>query len=608
MSLSLTQDPELDPDWALIGPLGPRLEEDGPYPLHIFVRFFSASEAARLTPELRAWTWRVFGPVGVAQPIDSLLAERSDYVEGMLPSLAARRATLSTLGLMLAVSAILALYTQSYHSLLRHRQLLGVERALGATRGELASRSVLGQVFLGGAGGLLGALFLGLLSSLLPQLSLSRPPAVVFGLAMFVPIVVLLVLSAVLVFSSLTQSTMTLMRGRVSSVRMLLLLFFVYAGLSLAAAGGLAATQVYLQWRAEAGALQSQFGLIYALQTRPGMIDFRLGRAFESSFDGSAPFAEEDARALEVLEGIAEATLAQTIPSLYVDYARGDTRLTAVVADSSYLDFMGMSLEGNAGGCMLNLGKAQELGISLGQTVRLRDHENPVPCRVSGFFEAPSELWSWLVADLPSLLVPPLSGLNPSANGAESFRSTRILVRLGDAAAEQAVRAWLEEEHPDIQAEVVPYTPDVQELLSGVRVQTRIFLFVAILAAMISLWGIVGGFLTLLDAERFRIALDRALGLPLGQITRSWWWRTLALSAVAAILSFFASTILTARLYNALALEIPNLPEAGLGLNPVLPFMFGMALVVLSAGLTWLAYRRLRRQTPLSLLKGGPAP
>jgi ABC-type lipoprotein release transport system permease subunit len=211
---------------------------------------------------------------------------------------------------------------------------------------------------------------------------------------------------------------------------------------------------------------------------------------------------------------------------------------------------------------------------------------------------------------MPQLITPPLDGIGLNVPGydAEPFRSTRILLSLNEADVEAAVRDWQQERfpNPNEHAEVIPYTPNAQDLLSSLSAQAQLFLLLALLAATLSVWSIVGGFLALLDVERFRIALDRAFGLSLKGLTYAWWWRTFGLGVVSAGLGVGLAHELAVRLYNAFALDVPNLPvQHDMTLN--LPLLGGLAitLLLLSIALTRLARTRLERRSTLQLLKEG---
>jgi hypothetical protein len=502
----------------------------------------------------------------------------------------------------------LALYAQSYWSLLRRRQLLGVEKAIGATKRQLALRLIGSQIPWGLAGGSIGCIGLLSLYLLMPGVFLTWPPLQVLVAALMAPLLALLILAAAVTLPVLTLPAMALLRGRVEGALVRPLLVLVYGGLALALAGGLAASQVHKQVRHETEALDAQFGKVYALQAGDPVIDDRAARAFEAG-EFWPVFSAGDAERLDRLPDVEAAVVAQTIPGLAVTHSGTTVSVRAVAGDDRYLNFMGLKLESGGGdGCVLSARIASRLDADIGDVIGLGGLGGPVSCRVSGLLIPPPELWSWLVEDLPELVVPPLNGLGLPLPGYDAipFRSTRILLRLFESSSEDAIGAWQRERHPEIQAEVVPYTPDVGKLLSSLQLQARLFLLISLLAAGLSSWGIAGGFMALLEAERFRIALDRALGLSLQRITRAWWLQTLGLGLSSTVVGVAVGYFFAQRLYNALALDIPNLPgKEALFLSPEFLLVIILALGALSAGLTSFAAHWIRRQSTMELLKDG---
>lgn len=611
---SPAQDPHLDVDEGIVGILGSDLAAEvfnnlDILPLIINIRFRLSSDIQDILPELEMWAKGYFGSEGRVVSANSFVDDRRITIQRTLPRIAARHVTFVSFGITLAFSALLALYAQSYYHLLRRRQLLGVEKALGATRRQLTLRLIGTQLPWGLVGGLLGGFGVWSLYDILPKVFLTRPPIIVLVAAVLTPLLALLVLAAVASWPLLTQSAMSLLRGRMKGSRVRPLFILVYGGLAFALAGGLAASQVFVQVQREVEALQTQFGLMYSLQAGDAVIDDRTDRAFEAGSDFSPVFTSQDAKALEDLRGVREATVAQTLPNLSVTFNDVSTQLRAVAADDQYLEFMELQLiKGDAAGCVLTETSASDLGIAVGQELVLAGLQGPLPCQISGILQNPPELWSWLVQDLPELIVPPLDGLGLPLPGynAIPFRSIRILVKLSSPEAELAVREWQATNFPDVQAELLPYTPDVETLLSSLRIQAQLFLLISLLAAVLSIWGIIGGFLALLEAERFRIALDRALGLSLQRMSRRWWFQTLGLGLLSSLLGLAIGYLFTVRLYNALALNIPNLPSRDtLVFSSELVIIIIFVLFILSAGLTLMATRWMKRQSSLTLLKEG---
>lgn len=612
---SPAQNPVVDVDMGVAAPLGAyfsgaRAGLAAMLPLHLNIVFHDEADAERLSPRIETWVEEYFGPQGEMVRTTELMSEGARAeLEQTSADVAARRVTFIAFGLLLAAAALCALYAQAHFRLLRQRQLLGVEKALGATRKQLAVRLVVTQLPWGVLGGLLGWAGLWSLYDLLPRVFLTRPPAVVLLTSLAVPIVALLALTAIVSLPLLTSSAMELLRGRLKGDRVRPILRLVYGGLALALAGGLTASQVHLQVQREIAALERQFGGMYALQTGSAHIDDRLERSFEGPGSLDPTFTVADAHSLAKVPGVRAATVAQALPNLGVSLDSRTERLRATAAGPGYLELMGLALaRGDAGGCVLSQAAADGLTAGVGSTLTLAGLTDPVPCEVTGIMRDPHELWSWLVIDLPELIVPPLDGIGLPLPGytAQPFRSIRVLLELSGSDAEEAVTDWLAANHPGAAAEVITYAPDVEQLLSSLSLQAQLFLLIASLAAALSVWGIVGGFLALLDAERFRIALDRALGLTMSHMRRQWWVRTAGLGLASAAIGVAGGYLLSARLYNALALDIPNLPSReALGLSPTLLLAVAALLLALSTALTLIAARWLARQSTLTLLKEG---
>ena len=360
--------------------------------------------------------------------------------------------------------------------------------------------------------------------------------------------------------------------------------------------------------RGEIEALSSQFGAMHSLQTGGAIIDTRLERSFEGG--GLDPvFTTTDAQALEALPGVTAAVVSQPLPTLVVGAGEERLNLRTTAAGAGYRRFMGLTLAtGTTAGCTVSDSAARREGIGVGSVLTLESLTGPQLCTVTGIVEDPHELWPWLVVDLPELITPATDGLGlplPGQTG-EPFRSIRVLLALETSEAAAAVEEWMSANRPDVNAELIPYTPDVEQLLENLTVQAQLFLLIALVAAALSVWGIVAGFLSLLEAERFKIALDRALGLTVRRMTTQWWSRTLGLGLVSVALGVGLAQLMTVRLYNALALDVANLPgRSALSLDAA--FLIGslVMLLLLSTALTFLSAHWLKRQSTLSQLKEG---
>ena len=130
----------------------------------------------------------------------------------------------------------------------------------------------------------------------------------------------------------------------------------------------------------------------------------------------------------------------------------------------------------------------------------------------------------------------------------------------------------------------------------------------ATVAVVLCVWGIIGGFLALLDAERFKTALDRALGLSLNGVTRRWWNQMVKWSAVSAALGIAGGYVAARALYDALALDIPNLPAGEFVALDIASVVLAVVLLATLSTLLSLAGRGwVARRSVLQLLKEGAA-
>lgn len=609
---SPAQDPDQDNDYALTGSLEAMLAlrpSLSAMPLYLQLHVASV-DGASLTSAVESWVQATFGPAGRMERVNNLSPERQTYVSEMKPRIEARRRTFALLGSALSVGALLALYAQSYWYLLRKRQQLGVDKALGATRLKLVADLVASQLPWGTLGGIVGAAALWSLHALIPEVFLTAPPAPVLALAIVVPQAALLALILSVSIPLMRAPAMQLIRGKVEGGRSRPLLVLVYGGLAITLAIGLAATRVDEVVSTEAQALTTQFGLMYSLQAGNPVLDPRSDRAFESS-EFTPVFAAGDVAALAGLRGVEAATLAQTIPQLTVSFGDQTASAMAVAADRAYLALMGLHLaEGDNRGCVLAPQVSNDLGAGMGDQIKLTGLAGPVPCVVSGILEPHDTLWSWLVADLPDVITPPLDGIGLAlpGNTATPFTSTRVLLRLASPADEAQVKSWLTNAHPNVGAEIVPTTPDVGGLLEGLKLQARLFALMAALAAALCVWGVAAGFFALLDAERFKTALDRALGLSLSSLTRRWWIQMLLWSLVSAGLGMTGGYLAAQALYDALALDIPHLPKPEhLALDLRFLLVVALFLVTLSSVLSLTGRRWIAQRSALQLLREGVA-
>ncbi|MBX3144356.1 MAG: ABC transporter permease [Trueperaceae bacterium] len=609
---SPAQDPDNDPDEALVGSLEALTTLSGLYevmPLHLYLVVGGTNQTETLS-RIEAWSRGFFGRDGTIAQLNVLADHRALTIAETRPRIETRRKVLLLFGSALSISALLALYAHSYWYLLQRRQSLGVDKALGATRSRLVARLMLAQLPWGGLGSAFGVAGLWSLYDIIPGTFLTRPPSLVTLLAAGAPLTALLILSALVSVPLVHAPAMELIRGKIEGGRVRLLLILVYGGLAITIAGGLAATRVQDQVRAESEALASQFGLMYSVQAGNPFIDPRAERAFEAA-DFVAAFNDADTEAIALLPGVRATSLAQAMPRLELRSDNSSTSVLAVAADRAYVALMGLRVvEGDNSGCVLVPSVARDLGVRVGDAVSITGLTGPVMCQVSGLLETHNPLWSWLVTDLPDVITPPLDGIGLAlpGNTATPFTSTRVLMRFDSETAEDAVKTWLASSHPGLRAEVVPTTPDVETLLVSLRLQAGLFSLMAGLAVVLCVWGIIGGFLALLDAKRFETALDRALGLSLDGITRRWWSQMVVYSSLSAILGVAGAHLTTRALFDALALDVPNLPRADhLPLDAGSILLVALLLAVLSAVLSLTGRRWVARRSALQLLKEGVA-
>ncbi len=611
---SPSQDREVDVDEGHIGQLAREVESRPAFmeqeALFLHLRFASQAEFERLEPALAAWVSAYFGEQGSISSRESgMTAARQGELARLRTDVEARRGTLLAFGLLLLASAAGTLVGQLQFHLARRRQLLGVDKALGATRLNLVARLITSLMGWTALGALTGCGALWLLHLFLPDLFLTPPPLIAALTAMLLPMAVLVILALIAALPLVTQSSMALLRGRIKGNRIRALLWLVYGALAFSIAGGLAAMQVFVQVQREADELQSRFGNMYALQAGAAVIDTRLERSFEGGTLGTPRFSEADAAALRALPGVADAVIAQAVPRQQVSSASASGELRAMAAGGPYLGFMDLRLvSGDGSGCVLTEAAASQLAVHLGDQLALSGITGPVGCTLTGIMREPAELWQWLVVDLPDLVTPPLDGIGLALPGyfADPFRSIRILVNATGPGTEQTVNSWLAEAHPGLATEFIPYTPEVGPLLENLVVQAQLFLLISVMAAVLGVWGVVAGFLTLLEADRFRLALDRAFGLSVRRMVLESWQQTITPGVLSLLAGSALGYVIAVRLYNAFALDIPSLPRRELlALNPVLLFSVAMGILLLSVCLTLMAANWLRRQSSLTLLKEG---
>ena len=607
---SPAQDPDHDPDSALVGNLSGLLERSSLYervPLHLFMVLPHDEGAAEMS-EVQAWSSGFMGAQAQVQQINALVDRRASTIESLNPRIGARRIIMLGFGLVISIAALLALYAHAFWRLLRRLQLLGIDKALGAPTGRLIRTMVLENVPWCVLGSAVGIAVIFQWHVWFPTVFLTTPPLIVLAVASLVPLVALSALAALVSRSLVTAAPMELIRGKVQGARVRPLMAMVYVGLALALAGGLAAFTVERLVEAEVAALESQYGFLLSLQAGNPVLDPRSEQAFESG-EFRPVFTPQDAAELRSLRSVEGAALAQAIPNMEILTSHGRTTAMAMAADASYMGLMGLILaEGDSSGCVMTPGLATRLDTTIGDTVQLEGVSDKIDCRLTGILAPPAPLSDWLIEDLPELIAPPIDGLGLALPGYEgdTFASTRILLRPTRNSEGQDVLQWLEDTHPALKAELVPTAPKAADLLFNLAAQAQLFSLMSAFALTLSVWAIIGGFWALLDAERFKIALDRALGQTVGAIAKRWWQQLtylgIASLTVGAVLGHFASIAL----YDALALDIPNLPLSNpQRLDPVAVIGASFLIIALSSLLSVAGHRWLTSRSTLELLKEG---
>jgi hypothetical protein len=558
LASSSRQDPDLDPDTALVAPLFPKLEDEEKTPLHLFIRFFQEEEARRVSTGMQDWSHYFFGPDGIFRSLNSLLPERGVTTDTLLSHVRARRQSLGAFGALLIAVALFGLAPAIYWSYRSEKTAMVSDVAFGASRARSALALLQTYLLNSLAGGVVGVVVLLSARLLLEDLRLpeSRTTPIV---AAGVPLLVL-TWFAINVRSLLMRPVLRQLGKAATPKRARILVSITCVGLTLALACSFTATQVFLRTRSERIQLESNFDNVYTLQTDATMIDLRAERGLETPRASSPVFTLEDGQALRTLPHVLAASVAQTLPSVPAMVSGSESTIRAVVADSSYLNLIALGLiEGDSSSCVLAEDRAEALRIDTGDTLYLGSP--PAPCLVSGIMSTPPPLWRWLMVDMPELVAPPTESLTQPVAGLDGpFRSNRILLRIDAPEAVAAVQAWSVEHLPNAKLEILPLVPRARVLLAGLRAHAQLFLLLALIAGALAVSGVVIGCQTLVEAERSRILVDRALGLSLDELVKRWWISALALSAAATAAGTALAYAFSVSLYNALALSIPGLP------------------------------------------------
>jgi|GEM_PF-6650335 len=529
---------------------------------------------------------------------------------------------LAAFALVLGASGLFTLFAHALAALLRRRALLGVERALGATRAQQWRALLSEQLRLALPAAALGTAALWFLPKLAPTIFIGHPPLGVQLLALLGPAAALTLLTVMSGATTLKLSAYAMLRAAKPTERLGRLFALIYLGLALGLAGTLSALTVWHAVNAQANTLSREFTPLWSLETGSSGLDRRRSGAFDLQ-SVTPRLTVRDEAALKRLDGVDAAAVAQNIGGELRFGRRTVASPKGVAASASYFDVLGLRLsEGAPGGCVLNRRLLNVLGARVGSVITVPGVERPVACTVSGVLAPVDPLYPWLIQDYPDFVAPPLPGLGPSilnGNGRAlydtgEFRSTRVLLRLSPRTRPEAVEAAFTRTNPTLAGRfaLVPYAPNASQALSALKAQAQLFLVLAVLACALCVWGLAAGFFAILDASRFRLAVERAYGLSAARAAWSWWHQQTFLGVLSGFVAALAALALAKPMYDAFALDVPTadpftvLPEAGLLVpTPGTLALLALALATLSLALTWAGHRWLVRQPISTLLKEG---
>ncbi|GGL20053.1 ABC transporter permease [Deinococcus radiotolerans] len=528
-----------------------------------------------------------------------------------------RQVALPTLAAVLVGSGLLSLCTLTLSRLLRRRSLLGVDLALGGRRvhllGGLLGRTLLPALL----GSVLGAALVTRLPDLLPGTVFSPAPREVLLLALLTAPLTLTLLTLLIGLGVLRAPALELLRGSRPGQFVTPLLLGLGLALTLALGGVFSALGVRERLDAQAGRVKSEFGRVLEISST-GNPDSRRGvssRVTMRRMDAADVAALATHPAVEAV-GVGERINGNlTVKGKDIFIGR------MVTGDPALLKVLDVRLvEGQSGGCLFSTSLAAEQGLRVGDTVTVPGRQGvTLPCPVTGLYAPPDPLKIFVMADYPEVIVPSQTGLLPQQGplpGQEGtvpeftggpLKTTTLLLRLNQDPTPQVtgqLQAVLQAREPGLVFQLRPYTPSIDRLLASLRTQSQLFLTLAAVAGAVNVLGLLGGFLAYLDATRFRIALDRAQGLTLGQLTRRWARGGLTLGAAATLGALLLATRLTPPLYNAFSLDAPTTLENSL-LPSAVPTLPGPLTLLLGAGALTLGRRWLARQSLTDLLKAG---
>ena len=532
-----------------------------------------------------------------------------------------RGQTLTLFAAALAIAGLCTLFAYTLSGLLRRRALMGVDKALGASRTRLLRALLVGQLVPAALGAALGTAALMGLPSLAKDVFVGSLPLGVGAIAFLLPTLSLLLLTATLGGGALRESSYAMLRGATPGQHLGTLLALMGLGLSLALGGAFTALGVRQHVNGQVRLLESNFAPLWALETGGAGADKR--RGFDLGF--SAPLLQtRDADALSRVPGVQVAAVAQRINGRLRHGDKSAFTFKAIATDPRYFKLLNLPplVVGNTTGCVSSAALKRTLGANLGDEISIQGVDRVVRCKLTGVLAPANPLYTWLIVDYPQFVAPPLPGLGTEMRNASGkvaydtsvFRSERVLLKLAPGVTSAEVRLAFLERRPELRGkfQITPYAPDAKTLLGALRVQAQLFLALAALACALCLYGVVTGFLAVLDASRFRLAVERSYGLTVRALRRRWAGFGMLLGAVVGGAGLAIASAFTPALYNAFSLDAPAaipgeiLPAARVILPDVATLLaVGAVVLVLAVGLVMVGTGWLRRQSLLGLLKEG---
>ncbi|WP_027482970.1 ABC transporter permease [Deinococcus pimensis] len=555
---------------------------------------------------------------------DVQAATRADTVTAaILKRLQERARSLPLLAALLTVSGLLALCALTLATQIRRRTLLGIELAIGARRHALLLEVLVQQAVPALLGAAAGAALAFTLPAVLPGVLTGRPPLRVLLLASLLPVASLLTLTSVISWGVLRESAAALLRSARPGAYVRPLLALMLLAFICAFGGVLSAAGVKEKLDAQATRINTQFGRVLEIATSDDG-DNRKGQSLGHT---SRRLTSDDAQWLTRQPGVHSAAVGERINGGLKVGTRTYYSNRMVTGTPSLVGVLGLDLlEGDAGGCVLSRTSARAYGLRVGSVMELPSGGTYRSCPVTGIFADPEPLKKFVMLNFPEVIVPIEIGLaskqgasspldDPSGQPTPALRTTHVLLRLtGDATPDelQRLRARIEARLPGMTFSLRPYAPNIDALLARLQLQSRVFLTLGGAAAIMSVFGLLSGFLAYLDVTRYRTALDRAQGMTLRQVYRSWVLGSAALGVFGVGVALLIAALLTPALYNAFSLDAPVgmardlLPAAVVALPGPLSVTFAavitalLVLTVLLLGARWT-----RRQSLTTLLKAG---